>query len=251
MPNAGYTVENAFATDSGNVSALTLDQDFDQPATAFNTLANFSNYFIDSGGASAIVVSVASPLIVAYTAGLLLQIQAAANSLGATTINVNGMGLQNLVYPGTNAAMLANQIVAGAVIQVIFDGVNFEYLGPVFGSGSFVPAYNSGFSSVPAGNWTWVINGTDARLYVPASTGTSNGNEYNIANLPSEVYPVRTQVVPAAGFIDHGANSSAACAAIITAASPNFSFTQSGSVNGWTSTGSKGSNGTCVSWTLS
>jgi hypothetical protein len=250
MPNAGYTVENAFATDSGNVSALELDQDFDQPAAAFNTLANFSNYFIDSGGASAIVVTVASPLVVTYTPGLLLQIQAAANSTGATTVNVNGMGLQALVYPGTNAAMLANQIVAGGAIQIIYDGVNFEYLGPVFGNGSFVPAYNSGFSALPPGDWTWFINGTDARLYVPPGTGTSNGSEYNIANLPAVLYPVRTQTVPAAGFIDHGANSASPCAAIITTASPNLSFTQNGSVNGWTSTGTKGSNGTCISWTL-
>jgi hypothetical protein len=251
MPNAGYVVENTFATDSGNVSALTLDQDFSQPASAFNTLANFSNYFIDSGGASAIVVSVASPLVVSYTAGLLLQIQAAANSTGPTTINVNGMGLQSLVYPGTGAAMLSNQIVAGAVIQVIYDGVNFEYLGPVFGNGSFVPAYNSGFSSVPTGNWTWFVNGTSASLYVPASTGTSNGNEYNIANLPSEVYPARIQTVPVAGLINGGANSASPCAAIITPASPNFSFTQNGSVNGFTSSGAKGSNGTWLSWTLS
>jgi hypothetical protein len=250
MPNAGYSVINTFGSDSGNVSAGFLDADFAQPADAFNTLANFSNYFVDSGGASAIVVTVASPLVVAYTAGLALQIQAAANSTGATTINVNGMGIQSLVYPGTNAAILSNQIVAGAVIQVIYDGVNFEYLGPIFGNGSFVPAYNSGFSSVPPGNFTWFINGTDARLYLPPGTGTSNGSEYNIDNLPGVLYPVRTQVVPAAGFINNGVNTISPTAAILTVGSPNVSFTQNGNVNGWSSSGTKGTNGTTISWTL-
>lgn len=131
MPGTGISIANTFNAEAGQVPASQLDANFAQLVAGYNNLVNFSNYYLDTGGANAIVITVPAPLVVAYVAGLPLQIKVANTNTGATTININGLGGVAVVYPGTAAAMSSGQLAAGAIIPVMFDGTNFQYLGAV------------------------------------------------------------------------------------------------------------------------
>ena len=68
--------------------------------------------------------------ITAYTSGMLLSIKVAATNTGATTININGLGAKNLFVLGSAAS--ADDVVAGTVIRVLYDGTQFNLLDPIY-----------------------------------------------------------------------------------------------------------------------
>jgi hypothetical protein len=142
MPGTGLTITNTFATQSGNVPASQLDTNFSQLAAAVNSLANYGNYFSDSGAVNAMVITVASPLVVAYAAGLPLQVKVAVTNTGAMTLNVNSLGAVPVTAPN-GSALAAGTVVAGAILPLQYDGTKFQYLG------SITPA--TGVSSITAG----------------------------------------------------------------------------------------------------
>ena len=145
MPSQGYSVTNVFASQSGNVPASQLDTNFTQAANASNTLANSGNYFVDSGTANAMVITIPGPLIISVVAGLPLQVKVAAANTTAVTISGTAISTTSVVYPGPGALpLLPGQLQPGAIIQIQFDGTRFQYLGPIFGSGSFTGVLISG-----------------------------------------------------------------------------------------------------------
>jgi hypothetical protein len=130
MPGSGITIANTFATQSGNVPASQLDTNFGQLASGTNALTSYGNYFIDSGVANMMAITVPAPLVVAYVAGLPLQVQVAATNTSAMTLNVNGLGAVPVTAPdGTQLA--AGSIVIGAIMPLQYDGARFQYLGPI------------------------------------------------------------------------------------------------------------------------
>ena len=130
---ASITISNTFATQAGPIPLSQLDTNYSQLVTAFNTLGNFANYYADSSGsANALVVTVSSPQLVSYAAGLTLFVKVANTNTGASTINVNALGAKSITTP-TIGALSAGDLIAGAVVQLTYDGTQFQ-LGAV---GSF------------------------------------------------------------------------------------------------------------------
>jgi hypothetical protein len=130
------TLPNTFANLSGTQQLVLFDQNFSPLSTAFNDLATYSNYFVDSSGApNSISVTVPAPLTFAYTAGIRLEVKIGnTNTSGTVAINVNALGNVNVKNPdGSNPAV--GQLVLGGVYQFEHDGTNFQILG---GNGSGV-----------------------------------------------------------------------------------------------------------------
>ena len=139
----GITISNIFQSESGNVPASQLDTNFGQLASAFNSLLTYANYYVDVGAVNAISITVPSPLVLAYVAGLPLQIKVSNTNTGATTVNVNGLGAVSLVYPGTAGALSAGQLIAGGIYSVMYDGTDFQFLGSISATGG-VTSVNAG-----------------------------------------------------------------------------------------------------------
>ena len=76
-----------------------------------------------SGTANAITLS-ATPALTAYTSGQPLLFKVATTNTGATTINVDGVGVVNLYNDG--AALKGNELIAGAVVSIAYDGTQFQ-----------------------------------------------------------------------------------------------------------------------------
>ena len=120
------TIPNTFATATTSIPLANLDADFSTVATALNDASTYSNYALDSGAANAYVVTL-SGVTATYQAGLAIQFQATNASTGPCTLNVNGQGAKNIVYPD-GSALATNSIVVGAIVSCMYDGTNFQVL---------------------------------------------------------------------------------------------------------------------------
>lgn len=77
----------------------------------------------DTGAANALVIN-PQPALSAYTNGLQLTVLAANTNTGASTINVSGLGAKAIVQT-SGAALAPRQIVAGAILELAYNGTNF------------------------------------------------------------------------------------------------------------------------------
>lgn len=84
-------------------------------------------YVTDTGSADAYVVSLAKAPS-SYVAGLSIVMKAANTNTGASTVNVNSLGVKSIKrYNGDD--LVANDIVTGALIHLVYDGTNFRIVG--------------------------------------------------------------------------------------------------------------------------
>lgn len=63
--------------------------------------------------------------IAAYTANLSVRVTFTNSNTGASTININSLGAKPLVKFG-NAALNAGDIKAGQILDLVYDGTNFQ-----------------------------------------------------------------------------------------------------------------------------
>jgi len=85
-------------------------------------------YVVTTGSADTYVASI-TPAITAYTAGQRFLININATNTGASTINFNAVGAASLVKAGA-VAMEANELIAGRLYTIIYDGTNFQVINP-------------------------------------------------------------------------------------------------------------------------
>jgi hypothetical protein len=79
------------------------------------------------GTADAITIS-PNPVITAYTAGQVFRfISSGANTITNPTLSVNGLGAETIVKQGA-AALVAGDIPSGAIVEVVYDGTNFQLI---------------------------------------------------------------------------------------------------------------------------
>ncbi len=144
------TIPNTFATATTSIPLANLDADFSTVATALNDASTYSNYALDSGTTNAYVVSL-SGLSTTYQAGLAIQFQATSANTGPCTLNVNGQGAKNIIYPD-GSTLSANAIVVGAICSLMYDGSSFQLLSVknAAGGGGGGGSVSSVAMSVPA-----------------------------------------------------------------------------------------------------
>lgn len=96
------------------------------------------NYIADSGAVNAYVVTL-DPVPSAYRVGMTFDMVASIVNTGASTVNVNGLGVKTIT-DSAGAALAAGAIPAGRVTTLVYDGTNFRTIAAV---STTVPADNS------------------------------------------------------------------------------------------------------------
>lgn len=126
--------------DSGDYSALTaltlaraesvnsiisaIEAGFDKLPGELPLKQNRVTYAADSGAANAYVVTL-THAPASYTAGLHVAMKATNANTGASTVNVNGLGVKTIKRPdGTDLS--SGDIPAGAMVELRYDGTNFQ-----------------------------------------------------------------------------------------------------------------------------
>lgn len=118
-------IDNTFATQAGPIPLSELDANFAQLVSEANSLLTQNNYYADTGAANALVVTVPSPQTVSYTAGLAILVKVGHSNTGASTINVNGLGVVNITTQSLSA-LSAGMMLAGSIVTLIYDGTQFQ-----------------------------------------------------------------------------------------------------------------------------
>ena len=101
---------------------------------SFNTPKSES-YSADTGAANAYAVSIA-PTPTSYTAGLEVTFKATNANTGASTINVNGLGVKS-IKKDVSIALAADDIIASKVVSLVYDGTNFQLINVPASSGAW------------------------------------------------------------------------------------------------------------------
>jgi len=74
------------------------------------------------------ITGLLSPSLLAYAAGQTFRFVSAVANTGAVTLNINSLGAKSITKLGTTA-LTANDIPSGAVVEVIYDGTQFQLIG--------------------------------------------------------------------------------------------------------------------------
>ena len=85
-----------------------------------------SQYLTGVAGADTITASVIG--LAAYATGQTFRFVSAGANTGAVTLNINALGAKAVTKTGTTA-LAAGDIPSGAVVEVIYDGTQFQMLG--------------------------------------------------------------------------------------------------------------------------
>ncbi|MCT9125417.1 hypothetical protein [Cupriavidus gilardii] len=85
-----------------------------------------SSNLLGSIGGTANAITATCPVpFTAYVNGQTFRFVAASTNTGAATININGIGAKAITKAG-NAPLVAGDMPAGAVIEVVYDGTQFQ-----------------------------------------------------------------------------------------------------------------------------
>jgi hypothetical protein len=233
-PNVAYKYVLAPSTDS------------DPPTSPFWTIDNIvSSQLItlyggvDTGSANAYVLNFTANFT-SYVDGIIIYWIPANTNTGASTINVNGLGVVNIVNPD-GSALVTGEITANQPAQILFKSGAFELITATTTIyGSFTPSWG-GFSVVPATTpIAYRRNGTLVSLIFNPVNGTSNANSFTMSNLPSIITPrfVAAMSYPVIGLLDNSARIPSGLAAVNSAGT--ITFYKDGTQALWTAAGAKG-----------
>jgi hypothetical protein len=109
-----------------------------------------------------------SPAISAYAAGQSFRFVSAGANTGAATININGVGAKAITKLGANA-LVAGDIPSGAVVEIVYDGTQFQLCDLVaINATNATNANNFTYTGTLTGS-TGVMNIGSGQLYKDAS----------------------------------------------------------------------------------
>lgn len=99
-------------------------------------------YAADSVGTDSYAITLV-PAITAYATGQVFRLKVGTANTGAATLNVNAQGAVT-IKKNYNSDLVTGDILANQIIEVVYDGINFQLLSPTSSSSSFsVPPYDS------------------------------------------------------------------------------------------------------------
>lgn len=80
-----------------------------------------------SGGTPTVYAITLADAPAAYVAGLTVTFKASVNNTGNVQLNVNALGVKDLVHPdGFPTALATGEIVGGVTVTAVYDGTNFQ-----------------------------------------------------------------------------------------------------------------------------
>jgi hypothetical protein len=133
MTNAA-TVANATTSSAGIVQiaaqgVVNAGTDAAQtisPATLANAAQNNTFIYVTAGGTANALTAALTPAPAALAAGMEILIKATATNTGATTLNLNALGVKNVQYGSTG--LVAGALVAGQVYRLVYDGTQWQII---------------------------------------------------------------------------------------------------------------------------
>lgn len=128
----------AFSFNSGDVvtHVLTAEQikDIQDALATAAQISQIQNqsaiYAADTGTTNAYAITL-SPAPTAYQAGQCFAFRAASTNTASATINVNGLGAKTLYKLGGTQTLSAGDVVSGQIVNIEFDGTNFQVTSPL------------------------------------------------------------------------------------------------------------------------
>lgn len=89
---------------------------------------------LDTGTANALVITPTNPQVTGLVAGMGFRVKVLVTNTGASTITINGSSVFGpvAIKRGTGVALAANDMISGSVVELVYDGTNFQmpnYLG--------------------------------------------------------------------------------------------------------------------------
>ena len=162
---------------------------------------------VDTGSANAYILNFAANFT-AYTDGIVIYWIPANTNTGTSTVNINGLGVINIVNPD-GSSLLARELIANQPAQILIKGGAAILITPAQVLNSSFNCTWNGFSAAPGntsvayrrtGNITALTFGG-----VPL-TGTSNSGTFTMTGIPAIAQggPL-FQLVPCLGMVDNGA----------------------------------------------
>lgn len=137
----------------------------DNPASAAQVRDCALAYSVDTGAANAYVATL--PIATTgYTSGMEIKLKATNTNTGASTINVNGLGVKSIKLI-TGSPLSGGEIASGRVVGLRYDGTNFVLLDGVIASHSHAGLYT-------AGRKNYLING-NFDIWQRGTTQTTSG----------------------------------------------------------------------------
>lgn len=121
------------------------------------TIVGAVNYCADAGSSDAYACSL-SPAITAYVTGAIYHFRANTANTGAATLNLNSLGAKSIVKAagGVTTALADNDIRAGQLVSVIYDGTNLQMQSTLgnasAGGGGGGTTYTQGTGIIISGN---------------------------------------------------------------------------------------------------
>ena len=128
--NTGSTLWASDRDDGTKITAArhdTHDQDLADGINA-TVAKDGSNTYAVSSGTDTISLTL-TPAPSSYTAGMIVAFKAGGTNTGAVTINVNSLGAKAIQALG--AAISANDITTNDVVELRYDGTQFQMISPV------------------------------------------------------------------------------------------------------------------------
>src|ERR1700733_9811596 len=179
-------VPYTFAGQAGPIPLAELDADF-----AF--LSASSSFLTDTGTTNLIAVTLqpaSGPAPVAYSPGLTLLVLA-ANTTTTPSVNLNGLGAKTIVN-SNGTALAVGQIVAGQLLQLVYDGTNFRLMGTSSPNEGTFTITGVGFSgTAPTMLCTYATFGNMVTVHF-ASVGVnapSNSTSFSFTGIPTFLQP--------------------------------------------------------------
>lgn len=197
---------------------------------------------VDTGSANAYVLNFVAPYA-ALTDGVLIYWVPAHTNTGASTLNVNGLGVVTILNPDASA-LTDGEIVANGMVGVVYRGGNFYLVASAQSlpqTGTFAITA-TGFTTTVNGTASYSISSNYVSLFVPYLNGTSNNVGFTLTGLPAAIQPPSrfALVVPVA---EDGGSSTGAVASFDPLNPGVITLTKGlGSTAGgnWTNSGIKG-----------
>lgn len=194
---------------------------------------------VDTGTADSYVINFSSNFTT-LTDGLVIYWVASNTNTLSSSLNVNGLGAAPLVnFDGT--ALIANQIVAGQIYEVMYLTGSWRVLNSAPLSGSFTGTM-TGITTVQQGTCRYTVSGRIVALRIPQISGVSNSVLCSITGMPTFLGPnfSQTVAIPAVSFFDNSLLVNDVNAVITSAFPGEIRFQKNGSVGGFTAAGAKG-----------
>ena len=85
-------------------------------------------YYISASGTANAIGGGATPAITSYVEDQRFYVKLSASNTGATTINIDGLGVKDVTKNGTTA-LENGDLIAGQIIEIVYDGTRFQLIG--------------------------------------------------------------------------------------------------------------------------